>query len=205
MMFSHRAPLRMLAFALLLTVASQLFYITVVSEAGSDTVLRPITWFTELFAFLAVAVAGLTLAICKPQQGMIWPLVALSGVFNVLQVAIGLSMFGPALEGGEAEPQLFATVLAGAFFLYFLAKLMLGGVGIVLGAAAIRLPTLVAKVVGGLTLLSGLAALILNFLAMIDSKAWMFAAGASGTAATALLAILLLVTGNATTADDASA
>ncbi len=124
---------------------------------------------------------------------MLWVTLAIAGILNVLQVAVGLSMFGPASEG---EPQLIATVLAGAFFLYFLAKLLLAGTGIAFGLIALRDNTALTKALGGLTMIAGPAAAALNLLAMIDSKAWMFAAGASGTAATGLLAILLLVADN---------
>ena len=187
---THRAPIRLLGIALLVTVASQLFYINIVSGAGPETVLRPITWFTEMFAFLSVALAAFTLAIRRPDQAVVWVALAVAGLFNVLQVAIGLSMFGPASEG---EPQLMATVLAGAFFLYFLAKLLLAGVGVVLGVTAVRDSTTLTKTIGGLTVVAGLAAGVLNFLAMADPQTWMFAAGASGTAATALLAGVLLL------------
>ena len=132
---TDRTPVRLLGIALLITVASQLFYVTVVSDAGPETVLRPITWFTELFAFLSVALAAFTLAIRRPHQAALWAALGVAGVFNVLQVAIGLSMFGPASEG---EPQLIATVLAGAFFLYFFAKVLLAGTGIVLEMTTVR-------------------------------------------------------------------
>lgn len=189
-----RATVRLLGSALLVTVASQLFYITVVSSAGPETVLRPITWITELFAFLSTALAAFTLAVRRPDQAALWVIIAVAGIFDVMQVAIGLAMFGPASEG---EPQLMATVLAGAFFLYFLAKVLMAGAGIVFGLIAGRGTTTVTKVLGGPTVLAGLAAAVLNFLAMIDSKAWMFAAGASGTAVTALLAVVLLLDNSA--------
>lgn len=182
---TDRAPVRLLSIALLITVASQLFYITVVPAAGPETVLRPAIWFGELFAFLSIALAAFTLAIRRPDQAVLWVTLAIAGILNVLQVAVGLTMFGPASEG---EPQLIATVLAGAFFLSFLAKFLLAGTGIAFG--------LIAKGLGGLTIIAGPAAAALNLLAMIESKAWMAAAGASGTAATGLLAILLLVADN---------
>ena len=189
-----RATVRLLGGALLVTVASQLFYITVVSSAGPETVLRPITWFTELFTFLSIALAAFTLAVRRPNQAALWVTLAVAGIFNVMQVAIGLSVFGPASEG---EPQLMATVLAGAFFLYFLAKVLMAGAGIVLGLIAARGTTTVTKVLGGLTVLAGLAAAVLNLFAMMGSKAWMFAAGASGTAVTAFLAVVLLLDNSA--------
>ena len=197
MIISDRALLRALAIALLLTVASQLFYITIVSDAGADTVLRPLTWFAELLAFSAVAVIALALNARLPQAALLWPFIALSGFLNVLQVAIGLSMFAPAMEAGESVPQLFSTVLAGAFFLYFLAKFLLGLAAICLGSAALRDGGAVKKAVAGLAILTGLAAIVLDLFAMVDVESWRFAAGAAGTAATAFVGFLLLATGAA--------
>ena len=178
--------------ALLLTVASQIFYITIVS--GSDNeMLRPLTWFTELFAFTAVTVLSFAQAIRRPDRAALWSMIGFSGLLNVLQVSIGLSMFAPAMEAGDSVPQLFAAILAGAFFLYFLAKLILGIAAIEIGTNLFRRGSAVGKVTGLLAVLAGMAAIGLNFLAMIDAKPWTFAAGGAGTAATALLALALFV------------
>lgn len=178
--------------ALLLTVASQIFYITIVS--GSDNeMLRPLTWFTELFAFTAVTVLSFAQAVRRPDRAVLWSMIGFSGLLNVLQVSIGLSMFAPAMEAGESVPQLFAAILAGAFFLYFLAKLVLGIAAIEVGTNLYRRGSAVGKVTGLLALVAGMAAIGLNFLAMVDAKPWTFAAGGAGTAATALLALALFV------------
>lgn len=189
---TDRGLLRTLATALLLTVASQIFYILVVSEAGPETVLRPITWFAELFAFTAVSLSGLALAIRRPDQAILWSIIGFSGALNVLQVAIGLSMFAPAMEARESVPQLFDTVLAGAFFLYFMAKLLLGLAGLLLGVTAVRDAVGLGKAQGGLAAIVGLAAMVLNLLGMVDAKTWTFAAGAAGTAITALLGLIIV-------------
>ena len=88
---TDRAPVRLLSIALLITVASQLFYITVVPAAGPETVLRPAIWFGELFAFLSIALAAFTLAIRRPDQAVLWVTLAIAGILNVLQVAVGYS------------------------------------------------------------------------------------------------------------------
>ena len=106
---------------------------------------------------------------------------------------MGLSMFGPALEAGEGEARLFATVVGGAFCLYCLAKVMLGLVALALGAAGWRLGNGAGRIFGVLGALSGIASIAFNAMAMVDSKSWMFAAGAAGTAATALVGVLLLM------------
>ena len=178
--------------ALLATVATQIFYITIVSGSENE-MLRPLTWFTELFAFLLVTVASLALAAKRPDSAGIWAAIGVSGLLNLLQVGMGLSMFSPAMEASEAVPQLFAAILAGAFFLYFLAKLVIGLVALALGLGLLRRDTGAAKAGGAVLGLSGLAAIALNLLALVDAKAWTFAAGGAGTAATALVAAALLL------------
>lgn len=184
--------IRWVAGALLLTVATQVFYVAVVANAGDDTLLRPLTWFTELAAFSAVAVFGHSLAARQPAAATLWSAIAFSGLLNTLQVSMGLSMFKPALDAGEGQGALFATVLGGALFLYYLAKAVLGVVAIALGVAAWPTGAAVWRVLAGLAVLGGIAALILNLMAMIESQAWMFAAGAAGTVATTLVGVLML-------------
>ncbi|MBX7493432.1 thiamine biosynthesis protein ThiC [Qipengyuania sp. 1NDW9] len=181
-----------LAAVLLVTVASQIFYIAVVSGSENE-MLRPLTWFTELFAFSISAIFAHALAVRRPVEAALWSTIALAGVLNVIQVGMGLSMFAPAMEAREAVPQLFAAILSGAFFFYFLAKLLLGGAALVLGFSALSAEGALAKGAGGLAALAGLAAIGLSLAAMVDSESWTFPAGAAGTAVTALLALVLLV------------
>ena len=189
---TDRSLIRALAAVLFITVASQLFYITVVSGSPIE-VLRPITWFTELLAFSASAVIALALGSRHPAQAGIWATLAIAGLVNLIQVGMGLSMFGPAMDAAESAPELFATVLAGAFFFYFLAKLLLGVAGIFLGVGAAREGGALATGLGSLTAIAGLASFALSLLAMIDAESWRFAAGAAGTAATALVGLLLIL------------
>lgn len=189
---TNTALSRGVAVALLVTVASQLFYIGVVSNSENE-LLRPITWFTELLAFGFVSVGAYALVGREPQRAFVWSAIGFSGVLNVLQVGMGLSMFAPAREASEAVPQLFTTVLAGAFFFYFFAKLLIGGAAMIEGARALRLSGGLQKAIGGISILTGVAAIAVNLLAMIDSESWTFPAGAAGTAATAFLAAALFI------------
>ena len=189
---TDRGLIKGLATALLVTVASQVFYIAIVSGSQNE-ILRPLTWFTELFAFSIVAIFAHALSSRRPGQAVLWSTVALAGVFNVIQVGMGLSMFSPALEAREAVPQLFGAILAGAFFFYFLAKLLIGVAAIAHAYGAVRAGEGIARGLGTITLFSGIAAVGLSFAAMIDREAWTFAAGAAGTATTALLAMALLL------------
>lgn len=197
---TDRGLIKGLAAVLLVTVASQIFYITVVSGSPNE-MLRPATWFTELFAFSASVIFALALAARRPVQASVWSTIALAGILNVIQVGMGLSMFAPAMETQEAVPQLFLAILAGAFFFYFLAKLLLGVAAIVLGFRAVRAGGPVSKAAGGFAIAAGLAAIVLSFFAMIDSESWTFPAGAAGTAVTALLAFVLLLLPEQSAAD----
>ena len=179
---------RVVAIALLASVATQIFYIAVVAEIDGDTVLRPVTWMTEMAIFSLVAVAAMPL-VARSSMPLAAAAIVLAGILNAVQVGMGLSMFGPSREA--ADGQVFATVLQGAFFFFFQAKALLGVAAIGVGIAAIR-GSLLGKVIGGIAILSGFAAAILNLLAMAQGmEDWTFPAGAAGTVATALLALAL--------------
>ncbi|MFA6219831.1 MAG: hypothetical protein WC692_08655 [Erythrobacter sp.] len=193
MLANTRGAIRALATLLLITVATQIFYITVVMAAGDETPLRPATWLLEELVFLGIVILGFDLAVRQADKAWLWLAVAISGLFNAVQVGMGLSMFAPAEKGSDSDPQLFATVLAGAFFFYFVAKLLLGAVAVVLGFGGFSTQAgLVRRALAGLMVLSGLAAVGIDLLAILDSKSWLFPAGAAGTVATAFLALGLL-------------
>lgn len=178
------------AFALLASVGTQIFYIAVVSGIEGETVLRPITWVSEMAIFSLAAVAALPLA-ARSAFPLAASAIVLASVLNIIQVGIGLSMFAPAREAADA--QVFATILQGAFFFFFQAKAILGLAAIGIGLAAIR-GGVPGRIIGALAILAGIAAAILNLLGMAQGIAeWTFPAGAAGTAATALLALGLLV------------
>ncbi|MBB3033043.1 hypothetical protein [Alteriqipengyuania lutimaris] len=177
------------AAALLASVATQVFYITVVSEAAPDTVLRPATWLTEMAIFSLAAAAALPLT-ARSTFPLAASAIVLASILNMIQVGIGLSMFGHAQEAGE---QVFAMVLQAAFFIFFQAKALLGLAAIGIGLAACRTGA-IGRIVGFPAILAGIAAAIANLLGMAQGMAeWSFPAGAAGTVATAMLAVALLI------------
>ena len=189
MTFSIRGAAIAVSLALLGTVATQLFYVGVISGLEDGTLLRKITWTTEMALFSLVAVAALPLA-SRSTAPLVWAAIAISGLMNVIQVGIGLSEFAPAQE--SADKAVFQSVLQGAFFLYFHAKALIGLAAVGLGIAAFQRGGL-GKVLGGLSILAGLAAAVLGLLGMANGMALTFAAGAVGTAATALFALTVLL------------
>ena len=191
MIFTIRRAALIVAAALFAAVLSQVFYITVVSNAEGET-LRRITWMTEMALFTIPATVGIVLAAKDRAHPLAWAAIAVGGMVNLIQVAMGLAMFGPAREAADAA--VFQTVLQGAFFLYFHGKAMFGLAAIGFGIGALR-GGAVAKGLGIAGILSGGAAAILCLLGMADGMAWVQPAGAAGTLATALLALLIVFTG----------
>lgn len=193
MQFTIRSSMTAIAVAILLLVATQVFYMAVVYPAGPETVLRPITWMVEMAAFTVITIAALVLSARSPHAPLVWAAIAVSGLLNMIQVGIGLAMFPPAASVMEQVPALFDTVLKGAFFLYFTGKLLFGLAAIALGRLLLSGPSAMKRAIGGLAILAGLAATALNILALPTGLDWMMPAGASGTAASALLAVAILL------------
>ena len=194
MTYSTRGATIVVSIALLATVATQLFYIGVVQPAEDGALLRKLTWTTEAVLFTLVAVAALPLA-ARSKMPLIWSAIALSGIMNTIQVGMGLLEF-PQAQQAE-DPQVFQTVLNGAFFLYFHAKAVLGAAAIGLGLYALKADGGLAKALGALTILAGAASAVLNLVGMPNGMEIVFQAGAAGTAATALFAITALVVSKA--------
>jgi hypothetical protein len=177
--------------AMIVLVVTQLSYV-VLSNSGFE-MHRMVIWTTEAVAFLGITVLALVALAQNSRLAPAWAAIAVSGVLNVVQVGMGLAMFGPLNDAGEAMAPAYEAVVAGAFFLYFAGKWLFGLAAILVGAAMLR-GTGLAKAAGVLASLSGLAAMAVNLLGMATGMAWIFPAGAAGTAATLLLAIALAMT-----------
>lgn len=187
MQYSARRASYIAAFFLIVTVVTQLIYIGLRSaeiEFDSSTI-----WTIEAVAFLAISVFACVPMARGSAHTAAWAAVALGGVFNVIQVGMGLAMFGPVSEAGEALAPAFQSILAGAFFLYFAGKFLFGFAGILLGLHLIRIGGGAAKAVGALAALTGLGALATNLMGMSAGMDMVMVAGGAGTAATLFLAI----------------
>jgi hypothetical protein len=187
--------LKVIAIALLVTVATQIFYIAVIANAEDGTAMRMVVWTMEAFAFSAIGMSALALAGRVSFGAAAFGAIALGAMANIIQVGMGLAEFGPAQ--GSADEAVFGTVLAGAFFLYFHGKAMFGLAAILLFLGSMKRLSGPAKIIGGLSALAGLAALILNAVAMAAGmgveNANLYPAGAAGTASAALLGIFLFM------------
>jgi hypothetical protein len=177
--------------ALFSVVITQIIYVGL-SSVGAD-INRSVIWTTEAVAFLAISLFALIPLVRGNHHSAAWAAVSLGGVFNVIQVGMGLAMFGPLKDAGEAMAPAFQSILAGAFFAYFAGKFLFGLAAILTGVGLLRSDVATAKGVGGLAMLTGLAAMLTNLVAMAVGMDMIQSAGAAGTAATAFLGLTLIL------------
>lgn len=151
-------------------------------------------WGIEGIVFtLLAAFAGSALAQAK-RLHLGWSAIAAAAVLNVVQVGVGLTMFGPFSDAAKADPAfapLIGAVVAFSFMVYNAAKVLLGLAAIVFGLARMGAG---GKALGGLTAAVGLVALVSNALSMAlgrDVLGELPLAGGSGVLATVLLAVCL--------------
>lgn len=193
-----RRAMQALAAALAFTVVTQLAYVGL--DAGGKPELGYPIWRTEAVLALVVIAFGFMLV---PRQALLGGAIAGSGVFNLLQVGMGLQMFYQLNGEGGPDPA-FLAVVGLAFFFYFAAKALLGLAALALGAALWRERRGAVRIVGLLAALAGLVAMATNAAAMVIGMDLVMLAGATGTVATALLALALVPASSADGQDQAT-
>lgn len=179
--------------ALLFTAAITQAVYTALYIAEAE-VPRQLLWGLEgvLFTLMA-AFAGAAMLEAR-RQYLGWSSIAFAAALNVVQVGVGLTMFGPffevsaAVEGMAPAAQ---AVVAFSFMVYNAAKTLLALALIVFGMAKIREG---AKALGGVSALVGVIAAIANALSLALGRDFLGdlpIAGGSGVLATVLLAVCL--------------
>jgi hypothetical protein len=193
MEFTHQRTVTVVAVLLIIAAISQSVY-TALYIAELD-VPRQLLWGSEgvLFAILA-AFAGSAMVKSKGLT-LVFSAIAFSAALNVVQVGVGLTLFGPFGKVAGEVPAL--APVAGAivdysFFVYNAAKLLLGLAALVAG---LSLMARGGKLLGGAAALVGGLAMIANggkIIAGGDLIAGVPLAGGTGVLATLLLAVCLL-------------
>lgn len=192
MEFTLKRTVQITAYLLLaLAVTQGLYTALYIAEVA---VPRQLLWGLEglLFTILA-AFAGAALVQAKNYH-VGWSAIAFSAVLNVVQVSVGLTMFGPFREAaGQVDGLAPAAgaVVAFSFMVYNAAKLLLGFAALIFGMARMQAG---AKALGGLTVMAGVIAMFANATVIgfgRDAFLPSSVAGGSGVVATLLLAICL--------------
>ncbi|MBZ6379765.1 hypothetical protein B5C34_14815 [Pacificimonas flava] len=171
-------------------VATQIVYVAL-SASGAD-IDRRIIWGAEtVFSLLIVAFAAGPLA-HGSRFAAAWAAISGAGLLNVIQLAMGIAMFGPLFGGGQPLAPVAQTVAAAAFFILYAGKFLFGLAALLIGSAAAREGAGLTRIAGILAAISGAAALLFTTVAMAFGRSAIEAApGASGTAAMFFLALIL--------------
>jgi len=190
MEFSKNQNIRILATLLILIVISQAIY-TALYVAAKD-VPRLWLWGIEGLLFVIImAIAGSALVQAK-QYTLGFSAIFASAILNLIQVGIGLTQFVPFREVAtnvEAIAPAASSVVALSFFIYNAAKILLGIGALVFGSAISQNGS---KLLGRITMLAGVAAIVTNAIVMMFGRMQAIPSGAIGVVATLLLAICLL-------------
>ncbi len=190
--FTKQRIITFSAAILLLLVLTQAVYTGL--YVAKISVPRALVWGSEgvLFSLLA-ALAGAALVQAKNNH-LGWSAIAFSAVFNLVQVSIGLTLFGAAGKAAgsvEGLAPLASGIVAFSFMVYNAAKILLGLAALVFGVSAQKTGN---SALGIATALAGVIAMITNAGIMILTRGGILpspVAGATGVVATLLLAVCL--------------
>lgn len=193
MNFTNKRTVQITSYLLLTLVVTQAIYtVLYINEVRGPLKL---IWGLEAFIFtILAAFAGAAMVQAKNYQ-LGWSAIAFSAVLNVVQVSIGLTMFGPVFEASgqlEALGAVAGAVVALSFMIYNAAKILLGFAALVFGMAKMSEG---AKTLGGMTALAGVVAITANAILIVFGRdAFLPAAvgGGTGVVATLLLALCLM-------------
>ncbi len=192
MEFTQKRTVHIVALLLIIAAVTQAVYTGFYAAEMEPP--RKLLWGMEGILFvLMTAFAGSAMVQAK-RLHLGWSAIAFASVLNVVQVGVGLTMFGPFFEAAGAvegmEPAA-TSVVAFSFMVYNAAKMLLALAAMVFGLAKLNAG---AKALGGLTTLVGVVAFFSNALSLAMGRDFLGElplAGGSGVLATILLAVCL--------------
>ncbi len=193
MEFNLKRSASVVAVLLLAAAVTQSVY-TALYVAEAD-VPRQFLWGLESILFVLMAAFAGSAMLQAKQDHLGWSAIAFAAVLNVVQVGVGLTMFGPFYEAAgnvEGMQPAAGAVVAYSFMVYNAAKVLLALALIVFGMAKLGAG---AKALGGVSAAVGVVALFSNAASMAMGRDFMGEiplAGGSGVLATVLLAVCLL-------------
>ncbi len=193
MKFTHVQTLQIVSYLLLALVITQVLYTALyIAEVNAP---RQLLWGLESLLFTVLTMFAGAAMVQSKNYSVGLAAIAFSAVFNVVQVSIGLTMFGPFREAAsqlEVLEPVAGAVVALSFMIYYAAKLLLGFAALIFGIATITGGT---KTLGRVTVLVGVVAMLANAALIIFGRDGFLpspVAGATGILATSLLALCLM-------------
>jgi hypothetical protein len=188
-----RRTIRITASLLIVAAVTQAIYTGL--YVAEITPPRRLLWGLEALIFSVLAAfAGAALVEAK-RFALAFAAIGAAAVLNVVQVAAGLTLFGPFREVATADPTLApvaGAVVGFSFMVYNAAKTLLGLAAVTLGRARMnagsRMLGGAAVAVGGIAMLANTVVMIAGIDGFLPSPI----AGATGVVATVLLGLCLL-------------
>lgn len=156
---------------------------------------RPFLWGLEAVLFTVLAAFAGAALVQSGRYHLGWAAIAFGAVLNVVQVSIGLKLFGPfggLAQQNEAMAPLIGAVVAFSFMVYNAAKILFGLAALVFGMAKLNAGS---KTLGGLTAAVGAISVVANTVLVIFGRDGFLpppVAGVTGVLATLLLALCLM-------------
>lgn len=193
MEFTPTRTTKIVAALLLVSAATQILY-TALYLSGAD-VPRQFLWGLEGFLFTVLAAFAGSAMLQAKRAHLGWAAIGFAAVLNVVQVGVGLTLFGPFFEAAgtvEGLEPVAGAIVAYSFMVYNAAKVLLALAAVVFGLSHRAAG---ARVLGGLTALVGAVAFVANALSLGMGRDFLGEiplAGGSGVLATILLALCLL-------------
>ena len=192
MEISFSRGVRIVAIVLLLLAATQALYTGL--YIAELTVPRKTLWGLEGLLFVTLAAFAGAAMVQDRRMALGWSAIAFSATLNVVQVGVGLTLFGPfreAAQSVEALAPLAGAVVAFSFFVYNAAKILLGLAALRFGFWRLQEGS---RLLGRSAVLLGVIAIIANAAVLAMGRGSIIpspVAGASGVLATVLLALCL--------------
>lgn len=187
-----RRNTQVVAVLLISAAASQALY-TALYLLAPEVDRTPI-WGAEAVIFTLLSAFAASALVQSKTLSLGWGAILASAILNVVQVGVGLTMFGPFFEAAaevEALAHAAGSVVAYSFFVYNAAKVLLALAAVMFGLATMNSGG-ISKVIGGAAALFGVVAFFANAASMAmgrDVFGELPLAGGSGVVATLLLAL----------------
>ena len=180
---------QVIAVALVTVVITQMIYVAL-GGGGQSHIAYPI-WRIEALSAMVVSLLSFVI---MSRNILVGGCLLVAGIFNVIQTGMGLMMFYQLGYAGEESPNpVFFPVLRMSFYLYYAAKAALGVAAFVLGLALWQVNANgIWWVVGLLSALAGVGAILLNVAAMLLGLGAVPFAGAIGVVAALFTAAALV-------------
>ena len=193
MEFTTHRTLQVTAILLIAAAVTQAIYTGF--YVAEMTPPRRLLWGGEALLFSVLAAFAGAALVQTRRLSVGFAAITAAAILNVVQVAVGLTLFGPFREAAATDANLApvaSAVVGFSFMVYNAAKLLLGFAAVIFGMARMQAG---GKALGWATVAIGGVALVANTIVMITGLGGFLpspVAGGTGVVATLLLGLCVM-------------